>query len=1124
MGNARSSETHATLPAPSGLSIYRSFSRKWDRHVGLEKELLTFKIFSVLRQDAQARLGAGSHRPPAHFLTTNSAAFASVASPAKEQPRLAQPGADGAPGLARALGMTLSQRGFSQLGLNSVANLNRFGQTTGEMDETDSVSGFVRSRQTSDDNLSLASSTTESVFVEDSHYASLRNELEIDAQDFEAESWSIAVEPSYAKKQKKEVIKRQDVVYELMKTEMRHVRTLKIMLKVYSKAMREELQFQNTDIKRLFPCVEDLLDVHGQFLFRLKERRKESLEEGSDRNYVIQRIGDLLVQQFSGEVGKRIVQYYGEFCSRHSEATQYYKELLQQSKKFQNLIKKIGNFSIVRRLGIQECILLVTQRITKYPVLVERIIQNSEVDTDDYKELSQALGFIKDTITQVDAKVSESERGQRLREIVNKMELKSSWKLKNGLAFRKENMVRRQLLHDGMLCWKAASGRLKDILAVLLTNVLLLLQEKDQKYTFASVDSKPPVIPLQKLIVREVANEEKAMFLISASLKGPEMYEIHTGSKEERNLWMGHIRDAVERCPDEEEGMLGEPDEERRLADMRVAKLKELQERLSAKDGLITQALNEKLQIYLEMSEMPGYEEPWQGSARSKLLLRGDLENLQGEEILKSIVEQVEELQSLLCVQLGSVSDCAEEASRHPVSLRRAETFGGYDSNTSESFKKKACNSDQSVREKRSVTVGSSSDSRLQDLSASAGKECQSSDVLHLENSWVRPSLEPELVQRVHTLLQFLFNLQSVISQQDSYVEMQRMMSIDREKPYRPQPSRGNWLVEQEKQRNFEKQKEELANVQKLQSQLRQEQQRWERERERQQREQAFTDEQLRKREEEAQRLQERLSQEREELETQRKAYQLDLERLREAQRAVEKDRERLEQMKKLKKASAVAGTFSPEMVQGLTHSASFNGEGLLGVEGSLQHMPKPSGRQASSISVVDLPERPEVARRDSTVLENRPAMKNEVPIHLLSATNQIQKQAAVQQQIPTKLAAFRKGGKEKAGGGKGKASHRTESSASVDQRQLLASRLAGKDENSMRNRRSASPVLQNSQNALILSESPGQQDPQAEALLSPTSQLYRPGGTHAMALLVSPPPTQSNTEDDTSKEAVIFF
>jgi hypothetical protein len=55
------------------------------------------------------------------------------------------------------------------------------------------------------------------------------------------------------------------------------------------------------------------------------------------------------------------------------------------------------------------------------------------------------------------------------------------------------------------------------------------------------------VISLQKLIAREVANEERGMFLISASSAGPEMYEIHTNSKEERNNWMRRIQQAVER-------------------------------------------------------------------------------------------------------------------------------------------------------------------------------------------------------------------------------------------------------------------------------------------------------------------------------------------------------------------------------------------------------------------------------------------------------------------------------------------------------------------------------------------------------------------------------------------------
>ncbi|XP_014808344.1 PREDICTED: rho guanine nucleotide exchange factor 18 [Calidris pugnax] len=1042
----------------------------------------------------------------------------SPAASLKEQPRSLLLGPDGTPVLSRNLGMTIAQRGNSQSSLNTAGAVNKFGLISGDMDEGDS--GFIKFKQTSDDVVSLAPSTADSIFLEDAYSVSLRSEIETDAHEFEAESWSVAVEQAYAERQKKDVRKRQDVIYELMQTEMHHVRTLKIMLKVYSKAMREELQFPNAVINKLFPCVDELLDLHGQFLLQLKERRKESLEEGSDRNYIIQNIGDLLVKQFSGENGERMKEKYGVFCCGHNEAVSHYKDLLQSNKKFQNLIKKIGNCSIVRRLGVQECILLVTQRITKYPVLVERIIQNTEAGTRDYEELTQALSLIKDAITHVDAMVNECEKGQRLKEIMHKMDQKSTGKCKNGLFFRKDDMGQRRLLLDGMLYWKAASGRLKDILAVLLNDVLLLLQEKDQKYTFASVDSKPPVISLQKLIVREVANEEKAMFLISASLKGPEMYEIHTSSKEERNSWMAHIRRAVESCPDEEGGTFNEPEAERRLAEARAAKLREFQERLNMKDDLILQSLTEKQQIYLEMSEMSGFEDHSQGS-RSKLLLRGDTsENLQGEAILKSAVTEAENLQNLIVTHFGNGSSQPEDGSGSGLA-RRAETFGGYDSspsvsNKSGSFRKNS-GGDQRQWDWRGPAV--SSDVQLHDLPSDTEEGSQTSDATRLDDSsGSQPTIESQLVQRIQTLLQLLFSLQAVISQQDSYIEMQRATMVDREKQYRLQSTRGNLLLEQEKQRNFEKQREEMMNVQKLQNQLKLEQQRLERDRSRQQREFESTEARLQEREEETRQLRGKLNQEREELERQREAYQHDLERLREAQRAVEKEKERLDQLRKLKKQNTVSGTFSPEMGQNLlSHSMSFNGEG---VESSLP-ISKTSVRV--SVSGLDYLERPDLVRRDSTTLENRPvlALKNEVPIHLLSATNQIQKPAAVQQQIPTKLATFTKGSKEK--GGKNKASHRTDSSASVDQKQLLPPWLVAREEGVLRGRRSASPVLPSSQTPAFQPELYGPTDAQPEAPSSASANLFKPNNVHVQTLVTSPP-SLLNVQDDTSKEDVIFF
>ncbi|NWI89580.1 ARHGI factor, partial [Pitta sordida] len=1054
--NSKSSGRSNAIPAHPELSFCGSFSRKWNENVFLDNELLTSKILSVLRPHSERGLRAAELQCPPHFLSTNSI-FASLATSLKEQPRGLLLGADGTPALSRNLGMTIAQRGNSQPSLNTAGAVSKFGLIAGDMDEGDS--GFIKFKQTSDDVVSLAPSTADSIFLEDAYSLSLRSEIETDAHEFEAESWSVAVEQAYANRHKN-IKKRQDVIYELMQTEMHHVRTLKIMLKVYSKAMREELQFSNAVINKLFPCVDELLEMHGQFLLQLKERRKESLEEGSERNYIIQNIGDLLVKQFSGENGERMKEKYGVFCCGHNEAVSHYKDLLQSNKKFQILIKKIGNCPIVRRLGVQECILLVTQRITKYPVLVERIIQNTEAGTRDYEELTQALSLIKDTITHVDAMVNECEKGQRLKEIMHKMEVKSSVKFKNGLFFRKDDMGQRRLLLDGMLYWKAASGRLKDILAVLLTDVLLLLQEKDQKYTFASVDSKPPVISLQKLIVREVANKEKAMFLISASRKGPEMYEIHTSSKEERNVWMTHIRGAVESCPHEEGGTCNEPETERRLAEARAAKLKDFQERLNMKDELILQSLTEKQQIYVEMSEMSGFEDHSQGS-RAKLLLRGDgSENLQGEGILKSAVTEAENLQNLIFTHFGSGSCQPEDGSGSGLPWR-AETFGGYDSSPSVSSKSGSKNSggDQRQWDWRGSAV--SSDVQVHDLPSDAEEGSQTVHLLgtdsHLHSD---NTLKFLLVQRIQTLLQLLFSLQAVISQQDSYIEVQRATMADREKQYRLQSTRGNLLLEQEKQRNFEKQREELMNVQKLQSQLKQEQQRLERDRSWQQREFESREAQLQEREEEIRQRWERVNQDREELDRLREAYQHDLERLREAQRAVEKERERLDQLKKLKKQNTVSGTFSPEMGQSqmLSHSMSFNGEGM---------EPSPPAVKSTvrvSVAGLDYLERPDLARRDSTTLENRPvlALKNEVPIHLLSATNQIQKPAAVQQQIPTKLATFTKGSKEK--GGKSKASHRTDSSASVDQKQLLPPRLGGREEGVLRGRRSASPVLPSSQ------------------------------------------------------------
>ncbi|XP_038827102.1 rho guanine nucleotide exchange factor 28-like [Salvelinus namaycush] len=724
-----------------------------------------------------------------------------------------------------------------------------------------------------------SSTSTDSSVGEDCVDASLHSDLDADALDYEAESWSLTVEHMFCKKQDKRVVKRQDVIYELMQTEMHHLQTLRIMAEVFRRGMREEVQLDAGAVDRVFPCLDELLLLHHNLFNAMRERRHSSAKPHGDRNYVIVRIGDILLQQFSEDSAERMKQVYGEFCSHHTEAVTFFKELQQHNKRFQTFIKQQSNNYLVRRREIPECILLVTQRITKYPVLLERILQYTQADSEEHMDLSRALVLIKEVIAAVDLMVSEFEQGQRLQDVLNRMENRSFAKLKNGHTFRKQDVLGpgQTLKHQGPLLWKTATGRLKDVMALLLTDTLIFLQEKDQKFIFAAVDQKPPVISLQKLIVREVANEERGMFLISASAAGPEMYEVHTSSKDERNTWMRLIREAVESCPEEEEENTNESEEERRTAEARVQKIHKLQETLSSQDYQICSSLEEKLQIYAELSALRG--EAQEPHPEPHLLVQPNPEEVpQAAVLLTAALREAENLRTTLSSLTSSpFSPCSppRDPLSHPVSPACPPT---------------------------PLDTPSDAEASLGDPNTRDGESA--SQVLVLQS--LTNNINLKVSHSVQSLTQLLYSLQAAVTIQDSFYEVQKFLlhESDRHSPRSPRPHtpclRGNALQEQEKQRNLEKRREEVAAAVRLQGRLHQERQRWERECQARHSQQGELESRLEERERQCHLEAERLKQEREELEEQLGEYQQSLERLRESQMNVEKERERLETQQNL--------------------------------------------------------------------------------------------------------------------------------------------------------------------------------------------------------------------------------
>nr|XP_046254570.1 rho guanine nucleotide exchange factor 2-like isoform X2 [Scatophagus argus] len=507
-------------------------------------------------------------------------------------------------------------------------------------------------------------------------WSPLLEELQVEGSCVQADSWSLVVEPNFLQTLHKDLIKQQDVIYELIQTEFHHVRTLRIMEGVYRRGMLEEVMLEAGVVHTIFPCLDQMLEWHSSFLSELLNRRKEGLMEGSSTNFTVRRIGNLLLRQFSGQSADDMKKLYSEFCSRHPKAVKLYKEVLTRDRRLQQFIRRACRGPLLRRHGVQECILLVTQRLTKYPVLIQRILDHTKGCEEEAQALSRALLLLKELISSVDKEVLELDRTRRLQEIQARLDPRAQAEVQGGGVFRGGELLRRRLLHEGTLLWKVQGSRMKDVQVLLMSDILVFLQEKDQKFTFASLD-KSPVVSLNNLIVRDIANQERGMYLISASTP-PEMYELYASSKGDRKTWMSRIQQTALSCPSREEFPLIETEDK--------ALLRRLRADIQQKDREVLELLQERVTLFSDLVEATGRGEdegdvelstPSSSASLSsscRNLFRADTPHApQAEPLLTTSIAEVDRLTELLLdsnIQKSTVTNGNQELSNgDPASL-----------------------------------------------------------------------------------------------------------------------------------------------------------------------------------------------------------------------------------------------------------------------------------------------------------------------------------------------------------------------------------------------------------------------------------------------------------------------
>ncbi|XP_053596913.1 rho guanine nucleotide exchange factor 18 isoform X2 [Microplitis demolitor] len=540
----------------------------------------------------------------------------------------------------------------------------------------------------------------------------------------EPDSWSASIGRSEALRlvdNNDREVKRQEHIYEFVLTEKHHCLVLLAMDRIFAEGLRRHFRLGAADLERMFPRLRDLIDIHLRFLLKLRKRQSA--------NPVVPTIADILVDQFSDENSARMTSAYGEFCSRHRDAVDTYKYYLRLDARFARFVKLCQTNPLLKKKGIPECILFVTQRLTKYPLLVEPLIKTGTVN-EEKENLRQALNLVKQILGDVDACVADKEREDRKLEIYNRIDAKS-FAHHRGVKFKKSDLMafNRVLKFEGTAYLMQGRGKMVPVTVVVLSDVLLFLAEtRDQKYAFFVPDNKAGVVSLQKLLVREKAGQEsRSIYVISSSPSEPEMFELKVQKPKDKHLWITAIRSAVEACPQDyendalDEGSIGDIpgtrsssastlsiDERQRIAKAKETHILRIISELRKKDTEQALLLEEKMALQMrlvyEASEGNENDNETEKSERNEntpdytRLCRGD--GSDSSQVWQEVVVAVQEATRLasslsygagggsLSRSLSSAGERHSEAYIPPALCipRRAETFAGFDNNNKERY------------------------------------------------------------------------------------------------------------------------------------------------------------------------------------------------------------------------------------------------------------------------------------------------------------------------------------------------------------------------------------------------------------------------------------------------------
>ncbi|KAJ8004182.1 hypothetical protein DPEC_G00156120 [Dallia pectoralis] len=255
--------------------------------------------------------------------------------------------------------------------------------------------------------------------------------------------------------------KRQGYTHELIVTEENYVNDLQLVTEVFQKPLLESDLLTEKEVAMIFVNWKELIMCNIKLLKALRVRKKMSGER-----MPVKMIGDILTAQLPH------MQPYIRFCSCQLNGATLIQQKTDEVPEFKDFVKRLAMDPGCKGMPLSSFLLKPMQRVTRYPLIIKNILENTPEAHPDHSHLKQALEKAEELCSQVNEGVREKENSDRLEWIQAHVQCEG---LSEQLVFNSVTncLGPRKFLHSGKL-YKAKSN--KELYGFLFNDFLLLTQ------------------------------------------------------------------------------------------------------------------------------------------------------------------------------------------------------------------------------------------------------------------------------------------------------------------------------------------------------------------------------------------------------------------------------------------------------------------------------------------------------------------------------------------------------------------------------------------------------------------------------------------------------------------------